>query len=389
VAIWAGLAILSAAVIVPLFDMRFDFTPRYLGGRALWSGISPYSEEITLDIQHAIMGENLPPNAGRHQMFYPAYVGITLAPLLPLPFPTAAAIWLGLQLTCVLVAPLLWALLLGWKIRPIMLAVLVIGFGLIFRYPINMYVVGQFIGTILLGMTAAYALLQAKRDVWAGVVLAITAMPPQVGIAAAGILLGGYALRGRWRGLIAFAAVIGALMLVTFVQVGWWIPDFLRQLREYTIYGDQTSALLILGKDTIRAGMIALVGAVTLLLLNQYRRGRIDSLDLFALAILAPLLGLVPTGNYYLVLLIPLMVIALWRVHGKRGGWIIWLGVALAVISPWVYREIAPELEMLTVPLHVGLVYVGAVWIEKTDPTPNPSPNSERGDYDESAFTLP
>lgn len=358
VALWAALAFISATVIVPMFEMRFDFTPRYLGGQAFWRGESPYSEAVTTEIQHAIMGPDLPPNKGRHQMFYPAYVALTLAPLLPLPFATAASIWLGLQLTCVIVTPAVWLGILGWKAHPLALAALTIGLGILFRYPMNMFVVGQFTGTVLLGLTGAYALLQAKRDSAAGALLALTAMPPQIAIPAALLLLGGYALIGRWRGLIAFGVVIGVLLTITFAQIGWWIPDFLRQLREYTLYGDQTSALKLLDNNVIRAAWVTIIGAITLYLAVLFRQRRITPLDWFAVALLAPLLALVPTGNYYLVLLIPLLVIALWRVQGRRGAWIVAAGVVVAAVSPWVYRQFAPEVEMLTQPALAAALWV-------------------------------
>jgi hypothetical protein len=361
VALWAALAIFALTTIVPLFAMRFDFTPRYLGGQAFWRGDSPYSAEITAEIQHAIMGQVLPPNAARHQMFYPAYVAMTLAPLLLLPFDAAVSIWIGLQLTCVLITPALWIAMLGWKVRPLTLAALILGFGLLFRYPINLFVVGQFTGTVLLGLTGAYVLLQAQRDAAAGALLAVTAMPPQIAVPAALLLLGGYALIGRWRGLIAFGGVVGALVLITFAQIGWWIPDFMRQLREYTIYGDQTSALKLLDNNVVRAVWMTIIGAITLYLVHLFRKGRISPLDWFAAAILAPLLALVPTGNYYLVLLIPLLVIALWRADGRRHAPILWAGVALVLITPWVYRQFAPEVEMLAQPLLVTLLWFTAL----------------------------
>jgi hypothetical protein len=77
-------------------------------------------------------------------------------------------------------------------------------------------------------------------------------------------------------------------------------------------------------------------------------------------ALLAALLFMPQTGNYYLVLLIAPLVVVFYRAGKLRGGWLVAVLAVLAVLSPWLYlagREAFPQAEHLLLPLHVALVW--------------------------------
>src|SRR5690606_22359293 len=126
-----------------------DFYPRWEGGRALWRGQSPYTPAVTDAIQIGMFGGTLSPEADQQRMVYPAYVGIILAPLLALPSHIAVALWLTIQLLALIVTPLLWLQILGWYPPTWLLGLLLGGLLFVFRYPVNLYLVGQFVATIL------------------------------------------------------------------------------------------------------------------------------------------------------------------------------------------------------------------------------------------------
>lgn len=343
----------NLSTIVPPRGNRFDFYPRWRGGQALWQGISPYSAQITDAIQEGMFGGTLPPEADQQRMVYPAYVGLILAPLLPLPAPTAIAIWLSIQLIAVLGTPLVWLQILNWKPPPLVLAALIIGLGIVFRYPMNLYIVGQFTGTILLGYSLALWLIQRRREASAGIILALTAIPPTIAIPLALLLLTGCLVMGRPRALIAFMVTLGILTAITILQIGWWIPDFLAQLGAYPDYAFPVWAAGFIEPPIIRYGFI--LGVVGVLLFAFVRLWRTRDLIDFAVTVLIVCLLLIPqTGNYYLVLLMPPLLVIF-----QRGNAIFRLAVALAIFSPWLLRSLPdPSMEALLLPLYVLILWL-------------------------------
>src|SRR5690606_21492846 len=105
-----------------------------------------------------------------------------------------------------------------------------------FRYPITLYLIAQFTGVIILCITLGVYFLQKQCDVCAGIFFAFATIQPTISAPPAGARLLGYALRGRWKGLVAFVVALGILTAITVIQIGWWMPDFLVNLRDYARY---------------------------------------------------------------------------------------------------------------------------------------------------------
>lgn len=351
------IAYFCLTTLVPARGLRFDFYPRWLGGQAFWRGESPYSDDVTRQIQTGMFGGAVSGDQQRYA--YPAYTSFVLAPFLLLPAPVAISLWMALQLAAVLATPLVWLALLGWKPPPLGLAALLIGLLLVFRYPINLFIVAQFIGTMVLLISLAGLLLFHGRDGWAGVLLALATIPPTVAAPLALLILGGYALRGRPRGLLTFVATLLLLSLLAVAKIGWWLPDFVNGLRLYSLYSypiwpPSTLSLPLLPLLVVATGLLALGWSIW--------RLRLDSLDrqvnFIITAMLVAVLLLPITGNYYLVLLIPAIIACLWRARGRR--WLQFV-IALIIVSPWLFfavRVEAPALDLLLLPLSLGVIWV-------------------------------
>jgi hypothetical protein len=352
------LSIASYQVFVMARGARFDFTPHYVGASAFWRGETPYTPEVTARIQTTMWGFTLPPEGIDQQRYaYPAYSALLVAPLLSLPLDVATAVWMSAQLLGVMISILLWLVILGWRAAPLVgvALLLVLTFGV--RYPIDVYVLGQFTGIMLLLMTLGVLLLMQRRDVLAGAVLAWALSPPTIAAPLVLLLLGGlFALRGRIRPAVGFAAMCALIGIVTLALIGWWLPDFLALLGEYARYAPPTWALTLLPSLPIQiaGGAAALAGFGWLVW--RARRGGDDALidaigGLFAVV----LLFLPQTGSYTLTLLIPPLLIALHRIRtwhsGRAAGIALWLGVTLA--APWVLFALSDgthDLEALVMP---------------------------------------
>ncbi len=356
------IAAFCLTTLVPARGLRFDFYPRWLGGQALWRGESPYTDAVTRQIQADMFGGAVTGDQQRYA--YPAYTAVVLAPFLLLPAPVAISVWMALQLAAVLAVPLLWLALLDWKPPPLGVAGLLIGLLVGFRYPVNLLIIAQFTGTMLLLISLAAALLLHNRDGLAGVVLALATIPPTVAAPVALVILGGYALRGRWRGLLTFGVTLLVLSLIAAAKIGWWLPDFIDGLRLYPAYAHPIWPPSLIASPILRVLLIA----ATLLAPGWATwRLRMDSsvrqIDFVVTTLIASLLLLPITGNYYLILLIPAIIACLWRACGR---WWMQLIAALAMVSPWLYfavRASAPDVDLLLLPFSVG-----AIWLALTIP---------------------
>lgn len=360
-ALVGGIALFSLNVFVAERGLTFDFYPHWVGGRAVWQGQTPYTPDITRQIQLGMFGRALPPQDDQQNFAYPAYTSIILGPVLALPAALAIAVWMSIQLSAVLVTPLVWLAILDWRPRPLALFVLLVALVFVFRYPINLYILAQFSGTVLLGLTLAVYALKTERDVWAGVALALLAsVPPTLGVPLSVMVLGGCALRGRWRGALAFCVVMGVLVGISILKIGWWLPDFLAVVRAYADYAPPVWPPGYVAWLPLRWLLVGGVLAMLAWQTRQFWRGGALP-DFVAAAVLACLLLLPQTGNYYLVLLIPLALLCLQRAHGQTARLLTGLAIGALVFSPWWYFNLgdkAQDVQLLLVPLHVLLLWL-------------------------------
>jgi hypothetical protein len=372
-----GLAAFNASTLVPARGLRFDFYPHWVGGRAVWSGQTPYTPEITRQIQMGMFGEELPPDADQQNLAYPAYTSILLGLVIALPAPASIALWMAIGLASVIWTPVIWLAILNWRPAPLVLFALILGLTLGFHYPMDMLVLAQFSGTVLLTISLGVWLLMLKRDIAAGIIFVLAAVPPTVGGTLALGILTAFALRGHWRGLAAFIITLGLIVGFSILRIGWWIPDWLRVVREYAAYAPPAWPPNFLPLP-LRILFVALVIGFVLWTLYRFLRFFTQhsvlstqySIDLVIAAILAVLLLIPQTGYYYLVLLIPVIIACLERARGlprRERRWV-WVACIAAVVSPWLYFSLPnfnPDTQSLILPLHVGLVWLAIQWRRK------------------------
>lgn len=369
----AGVAAFTYSTIVPTRGLRFDFYPHWVGGRTVWSGQTPYTPDVTRQIQLGMFGQELPAEADQQNFAYPAYTSIALGPVIALPASISVSVWMALQLVSVMVSPLLWLAILNWRPKPIILALLILGLTFGFHYPMDAYILGQFSGTVLLAISLGVLLLSRGHEWAGGAVLAFATVPPTVGGPIALGILGVYLLWGHWRGLAAFVITMGLLVGVSVLRIGWWIPDWLNVVRAYADYAPPVWPPNFL-PPILRVGLVLVVVGGLIYIVFSYRflirqtwnaeHGTWNSAfsTQYPVLLLGALLLIPQTGYYYLVLLIPVIVDTLYRAEKVSSSlrWLIRLSCAAAVLSPWVYFSLPghnPDTQSLILPIHVGLMW--------------------------------
>jgi hypothetical protein len=369
----AGIAAFNLTTIIPARGgggLRFDFYPHWVGGRTLWSGHTPYTAEVTRAIQQGMFGETLPPEADQQNVAYPAYTGVMLWPIVWLPAASAIAVWMAIQLVAVIWTPILWLAILRWKAPPVLLFVMILAFAFAFHYPMDAFILAQFSCTVLLGVSLGCWLLSIHHDTLAGIAFALATMPPTVGAPIVGMILLVYALKGRWHGLVAFAVTMLILVGISIVKAGWWIGDWLAIARSYTVYANPVWPPNFLPFVLLRAALVIAVIVFLLWMLLRFWHvspqaeptNRVET-DFFSAVIFAALFLLPQTGYYYLVLLIPALVVSIERARRlpPTPRRLAWLACALTILSPWFYFSLSglnPRAQSLILPIQVAVIWL-------------------------------
>lgn len=311
-----------------------DLYPRWVGAQATLEGRSPYSFETRRQIWQAVYGKpDLPSGGNPFGFYYPPAVVTLLFPfiLAGLSLETAAVVW------CAFLWALWSALLLGWvtsfsipqKARLVILPLLLLS-GIAFRPAYSNYLLGQYslfsIGMFIL----AWLALKQQRHIAVGIFGALCLVKFSLTLLPLTILL--FACRANRKTLLSLGVASLLLYLPPTLMLGWWIPDFLRDISGYAsenaVAWDWTHIASL-------PGLIWLALALTLTLLPLKRRDA----DLAIAASLALAAVFVPhTADYDLVAFTPLLALLGSRaLAGQRISPLLsWTSFGILVWLPWL-----------------------------------------------------
>ena len=240
-----------------------DFLPRWVGTREfLMKGLSPYSDETTQEIQQRFYGRPAESDEDQVLFVYPFYSIFIFSPFALIEdFTMARAVWMTVLEVGIVLIALGGISLCRWKISSLMLGFLLI-FSLLSYYSIRPLINSN--ASVLVGLFVVGALLaiRAEQDSWAGLLLALATIKPQVVLLLIlFILIWSLAERRH----ILFWSILGSLALMTAIT-SLLIPDWTWQ---NSTSGDELS-ILHLARDTwgdfhpldARGGPAVGVGAV-------------------------------------------------------------------------------------------------------------------------------
>lgn len=354
--LWLLLSAASYFLLAVGRENRFDFFPRWVGARAVLSGENPYSQEITWRIQEESIGYRAQPGEDQYRFSYSATITWLLLPFWLLPFPLAVSLWCGLQFLLLLALPVWVASILGWRIRPAPLIVILVFSIVVFRYPLNAYLIGQFLPFSLGCLVAAWWGLIRGKWIVSSLALVLAMVRPEVVVFPVLALLILAWEAGYRRTVLTWLASIVCLWLLTRILIGPWEKDFLREIVEYFDYSSPVwppsllkpawlAPLIVIGM----LGWSAWMWRGSRFLDSSIRPGWMVSVAALATLIVFP-----QSGNYNLILGLLSVWITLWLARRRYAQWIPLLAV---LASPWVFRLAGAglsELEHLLIPLSLA-----------------------------------
>lgn len=245
---WLILAVLCLVLIAAesfavytVFTSKFpggnDFFVRWLGGREfLLHGTNPYDSSIAEQAQIAMFGRLATPEDKDQAYFaYPLYTLYFFWPLSLLPYAWAQAIWMTLLQFMLLGVTILSIRLAGWS-PPKWLFWLTLFWGIFFYNGARTIILGQF--SVLVGLALLLALwaVESRRDILAGICLAVTTIKPQMVVLVVIFLLIWALFQLRWRIVLSFGLSMLTLLLSSMLLVPTWPVDFVRNAIAYSDY---------------------------------------------------------------------------------------------------------------------------------------------------------
>jgi hypothetical protein len=327
-----------------------DLYPRWLGARELLlHHRNPYSHEITRQIQAGYYGRpldaNRPGDPRDQQGFaYPVYVAFLLAPTIWFPFAKVALVFKWLLVLLAALSVVLWVRALGWKPEPsswiAMMALTVGSFPVL--QALHLQQLTLVVGTLI---AVASALLVAGQLFWAGVVLAIATIKPQLVLPLAAYLALWAAsdLRRRRDLLLGFVGVLGVLLAGSELLLPGWFWNFLAATEDYRRYTGGLSLLDVLlsprlGGFATMLVLVSMLGAFWRFRNEQPGTPEFSVVLALALANTVVVIPMFALYNTFLLLPAVLVIVQNWQLLWSSGG-LSRLGLilsAMAVAWPWM-----------------------------------------------------
>ncbi len=252
--VWAICTLMSRLWLVPQ-QRNFDFFPRWYGARIMLHGDNPYDVAATEELLVKEDLNDIYSPWGRF-FYYPAWITYLLLPFWLLPFPLSVSIWTGLQLTLSMIMPMLLIFYVRRHPSPLLLAAVVLLSTVGFYHTVNVFVLGQFMMLVLIGLLAAWWFTINEKPWLAGLALVFVTVRPE-GMVFAAMFIVGLLLDRRYKEVGIFTGMMVGLVLISFAHIGFWIPDFVSGILIYGDTGEVAFIPSLLGSPVLKFTFIA------------------------------------------------------------------------------------------------------------------------------------
>lgn len=355
---WVLLSLTTYFMLTIQREQRFDFFPRWEGSRAVLDHENPYKDEVTWRIQEKMFGSILAPEEDQQRFAYPAIITWLLLPFWLLPFPIAISLWSGLLFLLLLLLPLAVAAHLNWQVSPFRLIVMLLFSIFVYRYPVNAYLIGQFIPFLLACLVVAWwGLANEHWEITTAALILGMVRPEVILLPLLALLFLSWQRRNR-RIVITWVVSIAILWLITRVWIGPWVGDFVEGLFAYQAYSAPVWPPMIPNNT-----LLAITLVVGILGWSLWMWKEVDALDdterigwILSITILAGLVIFPQTGNYTLIMgLLPVWI--MFWVNKKLVQR--WIPVLIVLSFPWVFLAGGKgfyKWEHLIVPLSLAML---------------------------------
>jgi len=386
----ALLAILGIATLISLVWVNYqysvqnpggsDFLPRWVGTREfIMKGQSPYSEETTREIQQRFYGRSARPDEDQALFVYPFYSIFVFAPFALIPdFNLARAVWMTVLEVSIILIAIMGISFSRWKLTPAMLGAL-LAFAILWYYSIRPLINSN--ASILVGLFIAGAILaiRAEQDSWAGLLLALATIKPQVVALLILFVLIWSVSERRYIIVWSFLGNLALMIAVTSLLIPDWTWQNVRQIfayPSYTLAGTPGEIFAEWMPGVGRQLGYALTTLLVATLIWEWRAAlgkefRWFLWTAFFTLTATTLVGIrTATENYIVMLPVVILVFAAWdQEWGKFGRGLVVVSYVLLLVGVWwlflstlQIGEQPIQHSIMFFPLPVFLI-IGLYWI--------------------------
>lgn len=371
-----GNVVVTHAVFTSRYPGANDFASRWGGAWAFWrDGVSPYSDEATRQIQLLIYGRPIRPEEEQEfdpgPFAYPFYTVFLVGPLVWMPYAWAEAIWLVILEVCLFVGLLLALHVYDWRPPRWLLACTAV-WAFLFYPDVRALLLGQFAVFVFAMVALTLWALKGRRDVLAGLFLALSTVKPQMVFLFVPFLLWWAARERRYRFVGSFVGGMALLLAASWLAEPAWVAGFLRQVARYPSYTAIGSPIWILTHWVFPTlgmwGEVLLSGlAVAALAWAGWWAFQRDVGQAFEWAvglclIVTNLVAVRTATTNYVLLLFPLAMAFRALQRGRGGTWLVLFVEAVLLVGLWALflTTVVEKFEhpVVYLPLPFGLVVV-------------------------------
>jgi len=217
-------------------DAVADFFIEWKGTQVALEGGNPYSDETTRQIQLGSKGRLVDPGEDQLAFVYPYWRIFFSIPIAGLSYQWASAIWLGFILTLYVGALFLTGRAIGWRPTSAQASS---GYylALIFAFPaFSSLMLGQSALLVAALLGGVYYCLKVGASGWAGSLLALATVKPQLTLVLIPLLFLRALWRRDWRFILGFFITLAVLAVISFIMYPAWFSEFVAVASRYPSY---------------------------------------------------------------------------------------------------------------------------------------------------------
>jgi hypothetical protein len=344
----------------------------------LLKGLSPYDERVGLATQQIIYGRPADINKGEdlNLFVYPLFSMIFFGPFGALNYLWARTLWMTMLEISAIAIALISLKLSGWKLSPLGLAALLL-FSLLWYPGIRTLILGQYSGINALLIVAAIFLIQQKRDVLAGVLLALSMSKPQMSFLIIPFaLLWGFSNK-RWRLVQSILGCGVLLWVLPMLFIPDWPLQWLRELSKYPAYTARIGSIVEVISGAIpglsQPLSLVLYAFFGLFLIREWALawGKDERWFLWTALMTLTIANIVSirnaTTHFVELLPVPLLLFQFWREKwGTKGEFAAWSTLGVLLFGLWAVflLTVQGNIEQVAVyPVFPLACFLGLWWL--------------------------
>lgn len=227
-----------------------DFLVHWVGTKTfVQEEISPYSDDVALDIQNLVYGR--PARNGEHELrvAYPFYSIFLFLPFsLIEDYSLARAAWMTILELSIIFSTILTLKVINWKPR-LLMTILLIVFGLFWYHALRSIINGNAVVIILFTITLVFYGIKYQLDELVGISMALMTIKPQVVLIFLIFIIFWALTNKRSKIIFWFLGTFLLLVMISLFILPSWPIEFLREVFRYPSYnppGTPATALAVL-----------------------------------------------------------------------------------------------------------------------------------------------